>query len=137
MLKSNTFSLSEYLCFFINSLTTNPTKWSNTLKQFVGNLPMNCLNVFEHFVGMALKWLMYAIVKFISSGNFSLHSQIYYCPRDKINPGCLNQNKTWSFKGVNQNFPYILGYHFSFCYSAYTLFRNMCLKISIFCYNKV
>ena len=36
-----------------NPLTTNPTKWSNTLKQFVGN----CLSVFDHFVGLALKGL--------------------------------------------------------------------------------
>ena len=33
------------------------TKWSNTLKQFVGNLPTNCLSVFDHFVGLALKGL--------------------------------------------------------------------------------
>ena len=39
----------------INLLSANFTKWSNTLKQFVGNLPTNCLNVFDHFVGLALK----------------------------------------------------------------------------------
>ena len=37
-----------------NSLSANPTKWSNTIKQFVGNLPTNCLNEFDHFVGLAL-----------------------------------------------------------------------------------
>ena len=36
----------------INPLSTNPTKWSNTLKQFVGNLSTNCLSVFDHFVGL-------------------------------------------------------------------------------------
>ena len=36
----------------------NPTKWSNTLKQFVGKLPTNCLSVFGHFVGLALKGLI-------------------------------------------------------------------------------
>ena len=47
----------------INSLSANPTntntqiKWSNTLKQFVGSLPTNCLNVFDHFMGLALKGL--------------------------------------------------------------------------------
>ena len=35
----------------------NFTKWSNTLKQFVGKLPMTCLRVFDHFVGLALKGL--------------------------------------------------------------------------------
>ena len=40
---------------FINPLSTNVTKWSNTLKQFVGKT--NCLSVFNHFVGLALKGL--------------------------------------------------------------------------------
>ena len=41
----------------INHFSTNPTKWSNTLKQFVGKLPTNCLSVFDHFVKLALKVL--------------------------------------------------------------------------------
>ena len=36
----------------INLLSANPTKWSNTLKQFVGKL-----SVFRHFVGLALRGL--------------------------------------------------------------------------------
>ena len=36
-----------------NSFSANFTKWSNTLKQFVGNLLTNCLSVFDHFVGLA------------------------------------------------------------------------------------
>ena len=43
--------------FPINSLSANPTKWSNTRKQFVGNLLTNRLSVFDHFVGLALKGL--------------------------------------------------------------------------------
>ena len=43
---------------FINPLGANFTKWSKTLKQFVGNLRTNCLNVFDHFVGLALKRLI-------------------------------------------------------------------------------
>ena len=42
---------------FINPLSASFTKWSNTLKQFVGKLPTNCLSVFDHFVGLALKGL--------------------------------------------------------------------------------
>ena len=38
-----------------NPLSVNPTKWLNTLKQYVGKLPTNCLSVFDHFVGLALK----------------------------------------------------------------------------------
>ena len=41
----------------VNPLSTNPTKWSDTLKQFVGKLLMNCLSVFDHFVKLALKGL--------------------------------------------------------------------------------
>ena len=40
-----------------NLLSANPTKWSNTLKRFVGNMPTNCLRVFDNFVGLALKQL--------------------------------------------------------------------------------
>ena len=43
----------------INPLSANPTKWSNTLKQFVGNLPTNCLRVFDQFVGLPLKGLKF------------------------------------------------------------------------------
>ena len=49
-------SVNESLQLF-NPLSTNPTKWSNTLKQFVGNLPTNCLSVFDHFMNLALKGL--------------------------------------------------------------------------------
>ena len=35
----------------------NIIKWSNTLKEFVGILRTNCLSVFDHFVGLALKEL--------------------------------------------------------------------------------
>ena len=41
----------------VNPLSANPTQWSNTLKQFVGNLPTNCFSVFDHFVKLALKGL--------------------------------------------------------------------------------
>ena len=47
--------LSEWL--FINPLSANPTKWSNTLKQFVNKLPTNCLSVFDNFMGLVLKGL--------------------------------------------------------------------------------
>ena len=43
-------------------MSANPTKWSNTLKQFVGNLPTNCLSVFDHFVKLALKGLRLILI---------------------------------------------------------------------------
>ena len=39
-----------YLLVEINPLSANPTKWSNTLKQFVGSLPTNCLSLFNQFL---------------------------------------------------------------------------------------
>ena len=42
----------------VNPLSANFTKWSNTVKQFVGKLPTNYLSVFDHFVGLALKGLI-------------------------------------------------------------------------------
>ena len=41
----------------ISPLSASFTKWSNTLKQFVGNMSTNCLSVFGQFVGLALKGL--------------------------------------------------------------------------------
>ena len=41
----------------LNTLSANFTKWSDTLKQFLANLPTNCLSVFNHFVELALKEL--------------------------------------------------------------------------------
>ena len=48
---------------YLNLLSATPRKWSNTLKQFFGNLQTNCLSVFDHFVILALKglnhWIKY------------------------------------------------------------------------------
>ena len=38
-----------------NPLSANPTKWSNTLKKFVGCCRRIVLSVFDHFFGLALK----------------------------------------------------------------------------------
>ena len=42
---------------YLNPLNANPEKWSNTLKQIVGNLSTICLSVFDHFMYLALKGL--------------------------------------------------------------------------------
>ena len=43
----------------VKPLSANPTEWSNTLKQFFGNLPTRCLTVFDCFVGLAFKGLTF------------------------------------------------------------------------------
>ena len=55
---------------YFNPLSANPTKWSNTLKQFVRNLPTNCLSVFDHFVKLPLK--RFNLVKYDESNHISL-----------------------------------------------------------------
>ena len=49
----------QFILLSFNPLSANLTKWSNTLKQFVGKLPTNCLSVFDHFVRLTLKELTY------------------------------------------------------------------------------
>ena len=49
-----------------NPFSANITRWSNTVKQFAGKLPTNCLSVFDHFVGLALKGLNSLIRKPLS-----------------------------------------------------------------------
>ena len=49
----------------INPLRANPTKRPNTLKQFDGELPMNCLSVFDHFVKLALKEITHKLIVII------------------------------------------------------------------------
>ena len=56
----------------MNPLSANPTKWSNTLKQFVGKLPTNCLSVFDHFVGLALKGLTEKNLKTLSTKTYPI-----------------------------------------------------------------
>ena len=59
----------------VNPLSANPTKWSNRLKQFVGNMPTNCLSVFDHFVGLTPKGLKITQLFHLKS---SFHSQDIY-----------------------------------------------------------
>ena len=52
-------TLEKTLENYDNHLSASPTKWSNTLKQFVSKLLTNyCLSVFANFVGLALKGLI-------------------------------------------------------------------------------
>ena len=75
--------------YIFNPLSANFTNWSNTLKQFVGNLPMNCLSVFGYFIGLALAgkvskkhvlnlYQFKSALKPVSVAFLSFHSQFYY-----------------------------------------------------------
>ena len=56
-MKGPKYGTNAELLMFFYPLSANFTKWSNRLKQLVGNLPTNCLSVFDYFVGLALKRL--------------------------------------------------------------------------------
>ena len=48
------FHILKVILAYLNNEACKPlsaylTKWSNTLKQFVGNLPTNCLSVFYRY----------------------------------------------------------------------------------------
>ena len=43
--------------FQLEQFNPTPQNGSNALKLFVGNLPGNCFNVFDHFLAFALKGL--------------------------------------------------------------------------------
>ena len=52
--KSKTVDKVSHEGLLSNPLSANPAKWSNTLKQFVGNLSTNCLSVSDHFMNLAM-----------------------------------------------------------------------------------
>ena len=66
----------------LNPLSANPTKWSNTLKQFVGKLPANCLSVFDHFVGLALNGPTHFLVR----GDIAIYPSIFTFKRLTYSP---------------------------------------------------
>ena len=64
-----------FASYRINPVSTNPTKWSNTLKEFVGKLPTNCLSVLDHFAGLAFNGLNGSVrVFFVSRKVVLFHS---------------------------------------------------------------
>ena len=66
----------------LNLLSANPTKWSNTLKQYVGKLPTNCFSAFDHFLGLALKGLK-SLQSICSGHNKPVHPTQFYPPKNQ------------------------------------------------------
>ena len=81
-------------------LNANPTKWSNTLKQFVGNLPTNCLSVFDQFVKLAPKGLTHKHAHWICDtiSKFFFHLD----DLNSIWPSVVWCNVTWNLQFVSQ-----------------------------------
>ena len=62
----------------VNPLSAKLIKWPNPLKQFIDNLPTNCLSVFGHFVGLTLKGLK-RVLKTIEAYFLGFFSNDPYC----------------------------------------------------------
>ena len=69
------FNFQELSSVRINLLSASSTKWSNTLKKFVSNLPTNFLIVLDHFFGLALKNLTLADFEVF----WQIHKQSFLC----------------------------------------------------------
>ena len=78
------FLITFHSGMFINSVNANPTKWSNILKQFVGNLPTNCLSVFDHLVRSALQRV---------KSLFCFHKSFWYSSKKIRKKGSSNEAK--------------------------------------------
>ena len=92
-----------FLCFFTYNtyVSHNFTKWSNTLKQFVGKFPTNCLSVFDHFVGLALQGLSFWQDLFL----FLVTSQLNLCFDKDILIFVHNYPMSWKcFKNIQMCF---------------------------------
>ena len=77
-----------------NPLSANPTKWPNTLKKFVGNLPTNSLSVLDHFVKLALIGLRRFCIAHLVIWTISIYLQVNFSFSYLINI----YNICWSFK---------------------------------------
>ena len=98
---------------FFNASSANPTKWSNTFKQFVGSLPTNCLSVFDHFVGLAFEGLMILLLSFYSRFHLLL----------SLAPLRID----WLPWQQHHSFPYLLRYFYcEFLISNWIGTRNTC-----------
>ena len=76
ILPQNAFTPGSFM-FKINPLSANPTKWSNTCKQFVAKLPTNCLSMFDHFVILAFKGLtMKSLINTLLHEYYAVHGTL-------------------------------------------------------------
>ena len=91
--KKNFFKKNATAPLIFNPLSASFTKWSNTLTQFVGNLPTNCLSVFDHLVGLALKGFSSApIEEILKQRYWSIKStRQKFCNKSIIQEGRLFQ----------------------------------------------
>ena len=62
----------------LNPLSGNPRKWSNTLKTICQQQLMNCLSVFDNFLGLALKSLRLLFLHFVAFSHSFLKATLLW-----------------------------------------------------------
>ena len=89
----------------LNPLSANFKKWSNTLKQFVGKLPTNCLSVFGHFVELALKGLRKWLTTWFITDNITATFQLSFalCSLCTLCSLCLLKKKSRKGNGTSSH----------------------------------
>ena len=104
----------------INPLSTNPTKWSNTLKIIHWLLPApqngqthsnnssafaNCLSMFDHFVGLALKRLRknHTLISLLILHLILIDKSVYQTNFNKI---LISESINITSESINQFEPY-------------------------------
>ena len=110
--------------FKLNLLSVNPTKWPNILKQLVGNLPTNCLSVFDHFVKLALKDLIFRTILTVYSILLMLimHTKTGFPNLMLVWTGKVN--KIWTEKVIRRMFT-LLTIYFAMLENGETHFTNL------------
>ena len=78
------------MLYAVNPSSVNPTKWSNILIQFVARLQSNYLNVFGHFVGLALKRVK--SLTFKKSWDVMLFNFQWHIKELGLEPGCSSMS---------------------------------------------
>ena len=88
--------LLRYPYLMFNPLSANPTKWSNTLKQFVGKLLTNCLSVLNLLWGWSFKgWRYHKVI-------WAIH-EIYWKIKNKDTTKTLSATLIYNFYSVLHN----------------------------------
>ena len=114
------------LTSMLNPLSANHTKWSNTLKQIVSNLPTNCLSVFDHFVKLLFKGL--------KSGTFYILVEMNYFKLIWINPPRQEYEKNRKIQRVGSwKFSFSIQEMYWSCNVIYTYNCNVLYTKVMYC----
>ena len=108
--RDNLEILTILTIFYCLISSANFTKWSNTLKQFLDKLATNCLSVFDHFVGLALKGL----ISFISNLLIA-YILLYSVMRNFTSKTIVQSRLTLKYQKKVWNISYLTSFRCLYC----------------------